>query len=187
MTGVENSETFSSSPGFTIASGHDSVAMITGQAAPDGVTTVDRLARSKELTPDARSDAVRADESIMFLYALVPEMKVHFAAILFEPIELLPQTDGFGGKRIQQNREEIGAPDTDGRNFELPERNVHHGSAAVRPDEKIGVCAAASQNIVEQAQFTQDTRGVGPQHHAGSDLMKTRRSFIHNCTHAGPA
>ncbi len=186
MTRVENSETLSNSPSFAIASGYDSVAMITSQAAPDGVTTVDRLARSKELRPDARPNAIRADKSIMFLHAPVAEMKMHFAAILFESIELLTEADGCGRKRIQQNCEEIGAPNTDGRNFELSERNVHHGFAAARPDEKIGVCAAASQNIFEQAQFAQDARGVGPQHHAGADLMKARRSFVHNRMHACP-
>ena len=82
MTSVKNSETLPCSPRFAIEPRCYRIAIVSCQAAPDGVTSINGIGNPKELRSDLRPNSVCSDDGVMFFHAISIEIESDLVVLL---------------------------------------------------------------------------------------------------------
>src|ERR1700724_3493954 len=83
VAGIEDSESHSFSPRFTVEPWRDCIALVSGQAAPDRVASVEWVRSSEELRPDPGANAVGTDNCVMLDLVTAFKVEANLAVQLF--------------------------------------------------------------------------------------------------------
>src|SRR5271165_5186279 len=111
----------------------------------------------------------------------IREVNAYAGFLPLQISELVAETNTVRRQRRDQCMQQVRAASAQGRHVEISEPDIHQDRARARANEEMLVRPAQRRYSLEQPQFLQHTRGVGPKHHTRAYLAKLVRPFVDRC------